>query len=133
MGQIPVRMVAGHDTSSALLSLPAKDRKEILYASCGSWAMAGCFLEAPIINREVFERKFSNELGYNSSINFLKFHTGLWILQECAREWLLKEGYQINYRDLEEEALLRNFESRINPDCEEFRRRGYNCKGCTIL
>jgi rhamnulokinase len=43
---------------------------------------------------------YTNEGGYNNNIRFLKNIMGLWIYQECRREWE-KEGYTTSFEELE--------------------------------
>lgn len=117
--KIPIMSIAGHDSSSAAFAVPAQDRKEVIYISLGTWAVIGCFIDKPIISKEAFDMKFSNEVGYGGEINFVRFHTGFWILQECIKEWLT-EGYCLDYRALETEAFNSDTDSSIDPDSVEF-------------
>jgi len=95
-GNIPVVMVIQHDTASALTTISVYDEEETAYISCGTWAIVGAPVSNPIINRQVFESGFCNVLGYGDQNYLVKNITGLWILQECVREWEY-EGYRVDY------------------------------------
>lgn len=78
--------VAGHDTASALVALPARS-ESFAYISCGTWALVGVELSAPITGNAAREAGFTNELGYDDTVRFQRNHTGLWLLSESARSW----------------------------------------------
>lgn len=124
--KIPVMRICGHDTSSALMAVPAHHTEGILYVSTGSWVMTGCFLREPVITREVFEAGISNENGFDGEINFLKYCNGLFIVQECAREWET-EGWKMDYGFLENGAKESEYGGYIDPDSPEFTKPGRMC------
>jgi rhamnulokinase len=95
-GNIPVVMVAQHDTASALTTISAYDEGETAYISCGTWAIIGAPVSNPLINRQVFESGFCNELGYKEQNFLVKNISGLWVMQECVKEWEY-EGHKIDY------------------------------------
>ncbi|MCM8808500.1 MAG: rhamnulokinase, partial [Candidatus Omnitrophica bacterium] len=99
---IPVFAVCCHDTASAVVATPAKEEKWA-YLSSGTWSLLGIEIEDPIINEKVLEYNFTNEGGFGGSIRFLKNIMGLWILQECKREWD-KNGKKYTYEELVEMA-----------------------------
>ena len=47
-----------------------------------------------MITDKSFELNFTNEGGVDNKIRFLKNIMGLWIVQECQRQWK-KEGKQL--------------------------------------
>jgi sugar (pentulose or hexulose) kinase len=80
----------------------------------------GVETENPIINEKSFKYNFTNEGGYGGSIRFLKNIMGLWIWQECRRQWE-KEGKSFNYVELAEMASsAQPFSSFINVNDNEF-------------
>lgn len=99
---VPVFAVCCHDTASAVVGVPAKDERWA-YLSSGTWSLLGVEIENPIINEKVLEYNFTNEGGFGGSIRFLKNIMGLWILQECKREWD-KEGKEYKYEEIVEFA-----------------------------
>lgn len=126
--RIPIMRICGHDTSSALMAVPAKKRDHILYVSTGSWVMTGCFLKEPVITRETYEAGLSNENGFDGEINFLRYSNGLYIVQECAKEWLEQENWTMDYSLIEEQAFFSGYEGAIDPDSAEFTHPGRMCE-----
>lgn len=86
VGRIPVIAVAGHDTASAVVAIPAKNRN-FAYLSSGTWSLMGIETEEPIIGPASFIHNFTNEGGIEGTTRFLKNITGLWLLEECRKEW----------------------------------------------
>ena len=72
------------------------------YISCGTWSLMGVERTAPLLTDAAREAGFTNEAGLDGTIRFLKNLTGLWVLQECMREW--SGSSAINWGDLEREA-----------------------------
>jgi rhamnulokinase len=89
---------AGHDTGSAVAAVPAVG-SDYIYLSSGTWSLMGIEITAPIINDQSLALDFTNEGGVNGSIRFLKNIMGLWLVQECRREWE-KEGLSYSYDEL---------------------------------
>jgi rhamnulokinase len=69
------------------------------YISSGTWSLMGVELDAPIINQQSLALNFTNEVGAENTIRFLKNIAGLWLLQECRRAWSLA-GREYSYDDL---------------------------------
>jgi rhamnulokinase len=86
-GQQPlaVTTIAGHDTACAVAAIPASETP-VAFVSCGTWAVVGLELERPILTERAREAGFTNEVGYRSH-HLLRNATGLWLLNECIREW----------------------------------------------
>lgn len=124
---IPVLRICGHDTASALMAVSALSRDNVLYVSTGSWVMTGCFLREPVLTREAYDAGLSNENGFGGEINFLRYSNGLYIVQECAREWLEREHWVMDYDEIEAQALLSGYEGHIDPDNAEFASPGGMC------
>lgn len=111
--------VAGHDTQSAMAAVPTAE-EDFLFLSCGTWSLLGTELDAPIINESSLEADLTNEGGYNNKTSFLKNIIGLWIIQECRRQWL-REGKEYSFGELEKLACqAKPFQAFINPDAPEF-------------
>ena len=47
----------------------------------------GIETEEPIINDASFRHNFTNEGGIEGTTRFLKNITGMWLLEQCRREW----------------------------------------------
>ena len=98
----PVITPASHDTGSAVLSVPAEG-SDWCYISSGTWSLLGAELDDPLVNDESLALQFTNEGGVDGKIRFLKNIFGLWLVQECRRQWE-KEGQTVDYAQLTEEA-----------------------------
>ncbi len=96
--RIPVIAVAGHDTASAIAAIPAKDR-EFAFLSSGTWSLMGIECEAPIITEETCRLNLTNEGGIEGTTCFLNNITGMWLLEQCRKEWNGKKK-EYNYDDI---------------------------------
>ena len=103
-GLSPFRVVSvcEHDTASAYLSSPL-DRRDTIIISSGTWALMGCELEQPLINKEAYRYNIANEGGYQGHHRFLKNVMGSWIIQEIRSEYRSK-GIEYSYAELESVA-----------------------------
>ena len=84
--QIPVIAVGGHDTASAVAAVPARDA-DFAYISSGTWSLLGAEIPKPLCEEGVMNANYTNEGGVDGSIRLLKNIMGLWIINECKREW----------------------------------------------
>lgn len=82
---VPVIAVCCHDTASAIFSVPATGHP--LYLSCGTWSLLGTLTDTPVVTEAGFKANFTNETGYGKTTRYLKNIMGLWIINECRREW----------------------------------------------
>jgi rhamnulokinase len=78
--------VGSHDTASAVVAVPST-RRDFAYISCGTWALVGVELDAPILSEASRLANFTNELGVDGRIRYLRNEMGLWILTETVRGW----------------------------------------------
>ena len=89
---IPVVAVGSHDTASSVVAIPAAPGGRFAYISSGTWSLVGVELDAPVLTRVAQQANFTNEGGVDGRIRFLRNVMGLWILQECLREWATDGG-----------------------------------------
>jgi rhamnulokinase len=82
----PVYTVASHDTASAVAAVPAVG-EHFAYISSGTWSLVGVELRAPVVSEASRTANFTNELGVDGSVRYLRNVMGLWLLQECLRTW----------------------------------------------
>lgn len=116
LNPIPVVAVAGHDTASAVISIPALDGN-FAYLSSGTWSLMGIEVNDPIINAETYQYNFTNEGGVDGTIRLLKNICGMWLLEQCRKEW----DPGLTYPDLIDQAMAcKPFAHLINPDEEMF-------------
>ncbi|MFJ4716274.1 rhamnulokinase family protein [Streptomyces sp. NPDC088785] len=85
-GPVPVTTVASHDTASAVVAVPAATPR-FAYICTGTWSLAGLELDAPVRTEESRAANFTNELGIDGTVRYLRNIMGLWLLQECQRDW----------------------------------------------
>jgi len=95
---LPVTAVASHDTASAVVAAPAEN-ENFAYISSGTWSLVGVELPEPAIAPEGMRANFTNEGGFGGTTRFLKNVMGLWLLQECRRNWA-REGREYSYEEL---------------------------------
>lgn len=116
---VPVIAVAGHDTASAVAAVPAKD-EDFAYISSGTWSLVGVETRAPVISDDAQAANLTNEGGVDGTIRVLKNVMGLWIIQECKREWE-RRGHALSFAQIVEEAeKAPAFRSLFDPDAPDF-------------
>jgi rhamnulokinase len=76
---------ACHDTGSAVAGIPFP-HEGMAFISSGTWSLVGTVLLHPVVRGDQ-GMSFTNEGGVAGSIRFLQNVIGLWLLQECLREW----------------------------------------------
>ena len=112
---IPVVATACHDTAAAVAGIPMKGSGN-LWLSSGTWSIMGIETGEPVTTPEALERGFCNELGVADSVRFLKNIAGLWLIQECKRQWEL-DGEKLSYAEMAEMAgEAESFTAFIDPD-----------------
>ena len=94
-----VLTVASHDTASAVIAVPSKE-KDFVYISSGTWSLMGTELTDPLISDASRDLNFTNEGGALGTIRFLKNIMGLWMIQESRRQWK-REGNDYSFAQLE--------------------------------
>lgn len=120
---IPVVASACHDTASAVAGIPMSGAGN-LWLSSGTWSIMGVESAVPITTPEALELGFCNELGIAGSVRFLKNISGLWLIQECKRQWDL-EGGKLNFAEMATLAQdATPFTAFIDPDDASFAAPG---------
>jgi rhamnulokinase len=117
--QIPVIATASHDTASAVVAVPGGDGSWA-YLSSGTWSLMGVEVPEAIVNGKTFKFEFTNEGGVENTIRLLKNIMGLWLVQECKRQWE-REGVELSYPELTDMAQKAEpFASYIEVDYSGF-------------
>ena len=115
-GLSPIEVIAScsHDTGAAVAAVPGSG-KQWAYLSSGTWSLMGVECPEPVINDQGRDSNFTNEIGFGGSVRLLKNIVGLWIVQECRRDWAAR-GKKYDYVTLTQLASeAEPFASLINP------------------
>lgn len=117
---IPVIAVAGHDTASAVAAVPrTHEGKKVAYLSSGTWSLMGTVTDQPVITPRSLELNFTNEGGVEGTTRLLKNITGMWILEQCRKEWAA-QGKDYSHPQLIEMAQSAEAYEIFNPDETRF-------------
>lgn len=119
LGEVPVVAVAGHDTASAIIAVPAEN-EHFAYLSSGTWSLMGIEVEEPIITEQSARLNFTNEGGIEGTTRFLKNITGMWLMEQCRKKWVA-QGHDYTYDEMTKMAQsAKAYAGRINPDDPRF-------------
>ncbi|MGB0258063.1 MAG: rhamnulokinase [Coraliomargarita sp.] len=120
---VNVITVAGHDTASAVAAVPSQSETPA-YLSSGTWSLLGLELPEPVITEQSQADGFTNEIGINNTVRFLKNICGLWLIQQTKRYWKAG-GEDVPYSKMAGFAAeAEPFRSFINPDDMRFIEAG---------
>jgi rhamnulokinase len=115
----PVFATGSHDTASAVAAVPHLDERS-LYLSSGTWSLIGVETDRPVLGARALALNVTNEAGVGGRIRLLKNVMGLWILEECRRQWR-REGRDPALGELLAQAeAAPPFRSLVDPDAAEF-------------
>ena len=117
----PIQVVASasHDTASAVASVPAKGHDHA-WISCGTWSILGIESPQPHLDETTRQCGLSNELGVAGTTRLLRNISGLWLIQECQRQWKL-DGEAMDYGEMASLAeQAKPFTAFVNPDAPAF-------------
>ena len=120
LGLNPAAFVAvgSHDTASAVAAIPGSG--SFAFCSSGTWSLFGAEMDKPDLSSEAAAAGFSNEGTVQGGFRPLRTIIGMWIIQECRRDWI-RGGKNISWDDVVNEARkAEHFRSIINPDAPEF-------------
>lgn len=110
--------VGGHDTASAVAAIPGSG--SFAFCSSGTWSLFGVEMDKPVLTQEAAKAGFSNEGTIQGAFRPLRTIIGMWIIQECRRDWI-KNGNNISWDDIVLEAQKAPaLRSIIDPDAPEF-------------
>ena len=118
---VPVIAVAGHDTASAVAAVPRTENgQRVAFLSSGTWSLMGTVTDLPVITPESAQMNFTNEGGVAGTTRLLKNITGMWILEQCRKEWS-KQGKDYSYPDIVQMAeSVTEIPALFNPDEPRF-------------
>jgi rhamnulokinase len=110
---------ATHDTASAAVAVPARDRT-CAWLSSGTWSLLGAYSPRPITTPEALAYNFSSYGGAGGTFLPWKNIMGLWLIQECRRRWA-NEGKTWPYEELcDAAAAAPPFVALLRPDHPSF-------------
>lgn len=110
--------VGTHDTASAVAAIPGEG--SFAFCSSGTWSLFGTETDEPILTAAVRDSNFSNEGTIQGGFRPLKNIMGLWLIQDCRRDWI-KSGRKYSWDEIVQEAeKAEPFRSIIDPDYGEF-------------
>ena len=120
LGSARVIAPATHDTGSAIAAVPVSTTDGWGYISSGTWSLVGVELPRPLISPEALAANCTNEGGVFGTTRFLKNVMGLWLLQECQRQWE-RAGHVTDYETLLADVDgVQAFSALVNPDDPRF-------------
>ena len=123
IGPVPFVAAATHDTASAVAAVPASSGS-YAFLSSGTWSLMGVEVPTPIISEKTLRWNYTNEGCAGGGYRLLKNIMGLWIIQECKREWD-RHGAVHGFGELMEMGqAAASIQSFIDPDYELFFRPG---------
>jgi rhamnulokinase len=112
-----------HDTAAAVAAVPASGEEPWAYISSGTWSLVGAELRAPVLTPAARRAGFTNEVGLDGTVRFLKNRTGMWVLEECLREWAADDS-RVAWEPLFAEAAASSGGRAIDLDAPQFGERG---------
>ena len=123
LGTFPIFATCSHDTGAAVAAVPAEG-EHWAFLSSGTWSLLGVELPAPRLETACMTANYTNELGHEGTVRFLRNILGLWILQETRRE-MIQQGSKLEYTDLVRAAEgAPRLRSLIDPNASEFLKPG---------
>lgn len=97
----PLVAVGSHDTASAVVAVPAArvpgSDKTFGFVSSGTWSLVGVELDDPVRTEASRRANFTNELGVDGTVRYLKNIMGMWVQQECLRQWTEEDRAEIGW------------------------------------
>lgn len=99
---LPIIASPGHDTACAVMGVPSREEYP-LFLSSGTWSLFGALNDKPIKDERAWSFGYTNELAYDGKVRFLRNIMGMWIIQECRRQWI-GEGKELDYPEIVELA-----------------------------
>ena len=114
---LPIALVASHDTASAVVAAPLESRSAA-FISSGTWSLVGVELERALPTPAARSVNLTNERAFGGGTRLLKNVMGLWLVQECRREWL-RHGEAPEYSELAELAAGVPSGALFDPDAPE--------------
>ena len=119
LNRVPYAAVGCHDTASAVAAIPGSG--SFAFCSSGTWSLFGVETDHAIVTEEARLANFSSEGTIQGGYRPLQNIMGLWLIQDCRRDWMKSTGKDISWDEIVVEAKKAEpFRSIINPDFNDF-------------
>jgi len=110
--------VGSHDTASSVAAIPGKGN--FAFVSSGTWSLFGVETDKPELSPDAAKAGISNEGTIQGGFRPLRNIVGMWIIQDCRRDWI-KQGMNLSWNEIVQEAIKEPaFRSIIDTDAPEF-------------
>ncbi len=110
--------VGSHDTASSVAAIPGTG--SFAFCSSGTWSLMGVEMDTPVLTKDAAAAGFSNEGTIQGGFRPLRNIVGMWVIQECRRDWQ-KKGTDLSWDAIVQEAAqAQPFRSIIDTDSPEF-------------
>lgn len=103
--KIEVIAICSHDTASSVLGINGFN--DFAYLSSGTWSLLGTELNYPLYTKESIKENFTNEIGYDFSIRYLKNTMGMFLINETRKDFKNK-GIDISLDKIKDYVLEAN-------------------------
>ena len=84
---VPVHLVGGHDTASAVAAMGAAPTAGSAFVSAGTWLLVGREQPEPDTSEAARLANFTNEAGCLGGVRFLRNLAGSWLIEGCRPAW----------------------------------------------
>ncbi|MGH9211416.1 MAG: rhamnulokinase [Acidimicrobiales bacterium] len=84
---IPVHLVGGHDTASAVVAMAPSPHLGAAFVSSGTWLLVGREQDEPDLSQAARQANLTNEAGALGGIRLLRNLAGSWLIEQCRPSW----------------------------------------------
>jgi rhamnulokinase len=84
---VPVHLVGGHDTASAVVAMGADPGAGSAFVSAGTWSIVGREQPDPDLSAAARAANFANEISALGGVRLLKNLAGAWLVERCRPAW----------------------------------------------
>ncbi|RRD49553.1 rhamnulokinase family protein [Arachnia propionica] len=121
--QLTVIRAGAHDSACAVAALQ-RDEGATCFLSAGSWSVLGVLRDEPLLGEEARALGLTNEARAEGGVRPLFNITGLWILQECQRDWQARGQEHDIVALLDAAAAAESLGVTIDPDDPQYAQPG---------
>jgi rhamnulokinase len=70
-----------------------------MFISSGTCSLLGVLIDEPLVTKEACDAHFTNEGTLDGGIRFLRNLVGMWVIQECQKEWAA-QGEDLSWNEI---------------------------------